>query len=295
MNISNNKTAKKRIIKYTTICFAIIVYSIGIKWFVYNANVLPSGLTGLARLIQRLIEDKLEISVPLTVINILINIGPAIFALKVIGKKFTIISFVIMFAFTSLIDLLPQVKLIDDNLVMSIFGGILCGFSSGLFFRYGTSGGGTDFIALSVSEKYHISTFNYILVFNVILITIQAFLYGFEYAFYSIIYQYIQTSTINIVYRHYSKKTLFIITNEPTLISKEIFKITSHTATKFEGEGMYSQTKKYMLYTIVTEPELKLVISSIKAVDPSAFINIVDSNQVQGNFNYLPVNTPENL
>lgn len=290
-----NKSKKKSIVKYILICCGVIIYSIGVKWFVYNANVLPSGLTGLSRLIQKLLEDYLKISLPLTLINVTVNLLPASFALRIIGKKFTIMSFAIMFSCTVLVDILPQIQLTDDNLVMSIFGGILCGFASGLFFKNGVSGGGSDFIALSVSEKYHISAFNYILMFNISLVTIQAFIYGFQYAFYSIIFQYFQTSAINMTYRHYDKKTILIITNEPTLVSEALINSIGHSSTKFDGEGMYTKSKKYLLYMIVTEPELKVAIRKIKEIDPNAFINIIDSTQIQGNFKYLSVMKPENL
>ena len=58
MNNNTKRINKKSIIKYLTICFGVLVYSIGVKWFVYNANVLPSGLTGLSRLIQ--IKDEIR-------------------------------------------------------------------------------------------------------------------------------------------------------------------------------------------------------------------------------------------
>lgn len=291
----NNKINNKSIIKYLTICFGVVVYSIGVKWFVYNANVLPSGLTGLSRLIQMLLEDNFNISLPLTLINVSVNLIPASFALKIIGKKFTIMSFIIMFSCSFLVDLLPQIQLSDDKLVMSIFGGILCGFASGLFFKNGVSGGGSDFIALSVSEKYHISAFNYILMFNISLVGIQALIYGFQYAFYSIIFQYFQTSAINMTYKHYDKKTILIVTDEPKLVSEALINAIGHSSTKFEGEGMYTNSKKYLLYMIVTEPELKIAIRKIKETDPNAFVNIIDSRQIQGNFKYLSVMTPENL
>ena len=39
------------------------------------------------------------------------------------------------------------------------------------------------------------------------------------------------------------KHTLFIITKEPYQIYEEIFKLTNHTATRFEGTGCYTDEK----------------------------------------------------
>ncbi len=64
---------------------------------------------------------------------------------------------------------------------------------------------------------------------------------------------------------------------------------TGHSSTVFHGIGSYSKNEKTMLYTVVTQPEVRKITNIIKKQDPMAFINIVKSNDVQGNFTYLPV------
>ena len=48
-----------------------------------------------------------------------------------------------------------------------------------------------------------------------------------------------------------------------------------------------------MLYTVVTKPEVRQIIHIIKRYDKDAFINVVQSNEVQGNFKYLSVEQDE--
>lgn len=283
------KIKLRSLLKLALIVFAIVIYSIGLKWFVNPANIIPAGFTGMGVLLQKFFYAKFGIDVGLTVFNVSLNLIPAIFAYKIVGKKFTIISFIIMAVFTFISDLLPVREITSNPLLGAIFGGILCGFAASIWFRCGVSGGGTDFIALSLSAKYHIQTFSYIMIFNIILIVIQAILYGFEPALYSIIYQYVSTQAINTFYRHYEARTIFIITEKPTLVSKMLIKESGHSATKFDGVGCYTMNNKSMLYMVVTKPEVKKVISIVKKCDPTSFINVMMSDQVQGNFKYLPV------
>lgn len=280
---------KKNGIKLFLVLLGILSYSIGLKWFVYSANILPAGFTGLSVLSQRLVEKHFGILLPITIYNVAWNLGPALLSFKIVGKKFTVISFVVLFLFTFVADSIPTVTLAKEPLVSAIFGAILCGFGGSLWFRCGVSGGGTDFVAMSLSTKYHIQPFGYIMAFNICLILIQGIIYGWDYAFYSIIYQYVCTQTINASYRHYEARTIFIITTKPEEVSSSLIEKSGHSSTRFNGIGSFSKNEKYMLYTVVTQPEVRQVTQIIKKCDPEAFINIMKSNEVQGNFNYLSI------
>ena len=48
-----------------------------------------------------------------------------------------------------------------------------------------------------------------------------------------------------------------------------------------------------MLYIVVTQPEVRYITQIAKECDPESFINIVQSKQIHGNFNYLSVDKDE--
>ena len=280
---------KKNSIKFTLIILGILFYALGLKWFVYPSNILPAGFTGLSILLQKLFNSKLGVFLPITFYNMSLNLIPAIISFRYVGKKFTVISFIILFGFSFISDYIPTINLTNDPLIASIFGGILCGFGASLWFRCGVSGGGTDFVAMTLSTKFHIQSFSYIMAFNIVLIIIQGLLYGWDFAFYSIIYQYVSTQTINLLYRHYEARTVFIITSKPNEVANSIIEKTGHSSTMFKGIGSFSKQEKTMLYTIVTQPEIRRLTNIVKKCDPQAFINVMKSNEIQGNFKYLSV------
>lgn len=302
MNGENRKKFIKQIkdikpmtlgIKTALILIGILLYSVSLKWFIYQANILPTGLTGLSYLVQRLIADNFNATIPITVFNLLFNAIPALFCFLIVGKAYTINSFIIMFLFSFIADYIPYVKLTTDPMICAIFGGLLGGYGASLWFRCGVSGGGTDFIAMSLSTKLHIQTFGWILGFNILLIVVQGILYGWELSFYSIIYQYVMTQAINLSYRHYEARTIIVVTEKPDNISSALLEGTGHSSTVIHGTGSYSKKDKTILYTVVTQPEVRKVTHIIRKQDPTAFVNIMKSTDIQGNFTYLPVYTDD--
>ena len=298
MNGENRKKFIKQIkqlkpmnlgIKSALILLGILLYAVSLKWFIYQANILPTGLTGLSYLAQRLISNHFNVTIPITVFNLLFNAIPAAFCFVIVGRGYTVNSFIIMFLFSFIADYIPYVKLTTDPMICAIFGGLLGGYGASLWFRCGVSGGGTDFIAMSLSTKLHIQTFGYVLAFNIFLVLVQGLLYGWEHSFYSIIYQYVMTQAINLSYRHYEARTIIVVTENPDYISEALLEHTGHSSTVLHGKGSYSKKDKTILYTVVTQPELRKVTSIIRKKDPTAFINVMKSTDIQGNFTYLPV------
>ena len=302
MNGENRKKFIKQIkhikpmtlgIKIALILIGILLYSISLKWFIYQANILPTGLTGLSYLAQRLIADNFNVTIPITIFNLLLNAIPALFCFFIVGKAYTINSFIIMFLFSFIADYVPYVELTKDPMICAIFGGLIGGYGASLWFRCGVSGGGSDFVAMSLSTKLHIQTFGWVLGFNIVLIIIQGLLYGWELSFYSIIYQYVMTQAINLSYRHYEARTIIVVTEKPDNISNALLEGTGHSSTVLHGTGSYSKKDKTILYTVVTQPEVRKVTGIIRKQDSTAFVNIVKSTDIQGNFTYLPVYTDD--
>ena len=116
-------------IKTLLILLGIFLYSIALKCFVYPSNILPSGLTGLSYLCQKLINNNFGILIPITIFNIAFNAIPAICCFFIVGKAYTATSFIILFAFSFIADYIPSLTLTSDPMICAIFGGILGGYS----------------------------------------------------------------------------------------------------------------------------------------------------------------------
>ena len=103
-----------------------------------------------------------------------------------------------------------------------------------------------------------------------------------------IIFQYVSTQTIHLLYRNYAQVTLFIISNKVDEISEMIHAIAQHGATIIRGEGSYKNDERKMIYSVINESSEKAIVSNILAIDPKAFVNCVRTKEIRGHFNQMP-------
>ena len=169
-----------------------------------------------------------------------------------------------------------------------VFGGILFAFASSLCLRADATTGGTDFIAMYMAQKYDRDAFSTIFVGNAIMLAVAGYLFGWDKALYSIIYQFAVTQALHVFYKNYQKHTLFIITSKPEEVYECIRVNTHHGATLFHGVGLYEQKERNMVYSVVSSAEMRHVLGEVRRIDDHAFINIVKTDQLAGRFYHRP-------
>lgn len=266
------------------ILIAAVVFSVNMVSFVYVAELFPGGFSGISLLIQRACEKFFGIKIPYTPLYLLLNSFPIFIGFKFIGKKFTLFS-LFMIVFSSIfIDIFPKFEITVDPLLCSIFGGIINGMTVSFCLRADATSGGTDFIAIYFSEKRGVDMWNYIFAMNICVLIIAGFLFSWDKALYSIIFQFSSTQVLNRLYRHYQKVTLLIITEKSDEVYQAIKSTTNHDATKFVGTGCYKNSTKIMLYTVVSAEEIGQLGKILKKIDPEAFINVLQTKEIFGRF-----------
>ena len=271
------------------LCIAAgILYSVNLRTFVSSGGLLPSGFSGLTLLIQSIFREFLHISIPYGPVYILFNLFPAVISFKMIGKKFTIFSGINILTVAILSDIIPVFNITEDPLLAAVFGGIINGCCTTICLQARATSGGTDFISIFMSERYGIDTWNYVLGFNVCILICNGALFGWEKALYSMIFQFVATQVLNNMYKRYKKITLFIVTDVPEALAMIIDEMTSHGATQMDVIGTHEETKRSMIYTVIASEEVNPVVRMIKEADPKAFINVMKTDQLVGNFYMRP-------
>lgn len=270
------------------ICIASLIMATNIKTFVRTGDLFPGGVTGLTILIQRTAEQIFGIILPYTVVNLLLNAVPVYIGFHYIGKKFTLYSCLSILLTAVFTDLIPEHAITYDILLISVFGGMITGVSIGLCLLVDATSGGTDFIAIFLSEKRGVDAWNIILGFNVLVLAVAGVLFGWDKALYSIIFQYVCTQTLHILYKKYQQQTLFVVTDHPREVCQLIYEISHHGATMLKGEGAFKHCQRNMVYSVVSSAESKKVIRAIKQEDPGAFVNAIRTEQLLGRFYQQP-------
>lgn len=279
---------KEDIKRIGVICVAATIMALNIKSFVRTGGLYPGGATGLALLIQRAAEMFFHVELPYTIINVLLNAIPVYIGFRYIGKKFTLYSCLMIVLTSVLTDLIPGYVITYDTLLISIFGGLINGVVISLCLIMNATTGGTDFLAIFLSDRKGIDSWNIILGFNIVILGAAGVLFGWDKALYSILFQYASTQVLHALYKKYQQKTLFVVTNLANEVYEAIAKTTHHGATIMDGEGPYENRERKIVYSVVSSAESNQVIREIKKVDPKAFVNVVKTEKVQGRFYYRP-------
>lgn len=268
---------------------AACIMACNINSFVQAGGLFPGGATGLTLLIQRSAAEFFGVALPYSIINFTLNAIPAIISFKTIGKRFTLYS-CLMIALTNIFtDLFPTITITEDVLLVCIFGGIFNGLAISLCLMGRATSGGTDFIAVALSEKLNVDAWNYILLLNAIMLTVAGYLFGWDKALYSIIFQFTSTQVVQMLNPRYKKVTILVVSKHAEAIYNRIKAETHHGATLMQGRGLYNGEEQEVVYSVISNDQVKDVVKHIHEVDPKAFINILKTDQVEGRF-YRPPN-----
>lgn len=276
--------AGKEIKRSILIVLGAVLMAVNINTFVHSANLLPGGFSGLALLIQNVFQKYFGLKLPFSILVYIFNIYPIYIGFRYIGKKFTVYSMAMIIVSGFLTDIIPGLKITDDILLCSIFGGICNAIAIYCCLMADSSSGGTDFISIYVSEKTGISAWNYIMAGNFCVLIVAGLLINWNAALYSIIFQYVSTQVLNLLYKRYEKITLLIVTDKPDEVYKIIKEQTNHDATVFNGKGCYQGIEHPILYSVVSGSESGYLEKLIRQADPNAFINVIRSKSIVGRF-----------
>ena len=290
---------------FAMLTFASLVMAVDYRTFVAWGGLYPAGATGLSMLLQRVMQKLVDMNgwgwtVPFSPINLALNAVPVWIGFRFIGRRFTMWSLYVIFMTGVLTDILPAAaltsfmsagdlsRLTTDPFVTSIFGGIVFGFAMALCLRWNATTGGTDFIAIYLSEQKGRETWNIILALNACILLAGGFVFGWSGSLYSIVYQFVTLQVVHIMYRTYQYQTLMIVTSEPKRVCEAIYRVSHHGATVVRGTGGYTDKPTSIVYSVVAADDTTYIYAICKKLDPQAFINTMSTSRVIGRFYLRP-------
>ena len=258
-----------------------------IETFLEPAQLLSAGFTGVAILLNRIFADFFQVNISTAFFIILLNLPVALICAKTVGKKFTLYSSIEFVAAALFLKWFDFPIIFHDTMLNIIFGGFINGISIAIALSSNASTGGTDFIALYVANKTGREIWRHVFVFNILLLVIFGYLFGWEYAGYSILYQLISTKTIETFYQRYKRVTLQITTQFPERVIKEYLANHRHGISVVNGYGGYSGKDVSLLHIVCSSYEMDASIKTICSADPGVVVNVLPSIDFHGRF-YRP-------
>ncbi len=279
LSIANNRKM------YLTIMYSII-YTLGITLFLNSADLISTGLSGVAQILDNILNN---VNIPVTygTLYLALNIPGILLGWFKIGKKFTFYSIISIFTVTLTSDLFPVIHVTDDIILNSIFGGLLMGYAIGGLLKIGASSGGTDFYGIWLFEKYGIDFTRINVIINFGIIGVATFIYGIEIGLYTLLSFYVRTVSIDQVFTNNNKITVWIIGQDLTKVSQYINQKLKHGTTIIPNvEGGYTRERKEIIMTILNQYEYSMLIEDLYKIDPTVFINVTETYKLHGNFKF---------
>lgn len=283
-----NASISNRRKKIVSVLMSILMITIGsvlaafsLELFLVPNTIFDGGVVGVSMILSDFLGIKLGILI------VALNIPFLLYALKMLGPGFigkAGYGMAMFSVFTSVFEHFHLTPTTDDQLLATVFGGILLGCGVGLVLRGGGCLDGTEIVALVVSKRSSFSVGNVILIINVVIYLIAGLIYGIDSGLYSMIMYFISSKVIDIVEVGMEQgKTVTIITEDGPKIARAIYEDLGRTVTFIPGQGLVSGTRKDILYCVITRTEIYSLHQLIEKLDVEAFITISDVSEIIGN------------
>lgn len=272
---------KNNIKDFLVVSLGACVSAIAIDLFLAPSEIAPGGISGLAISINYLSH------IPLGVLIFLLNIPIFILGLMRFGKKFIIRSFsgMLLFSvFTDIFAFLPRIT--NDLLLSAICGGVLMGFGIGLVFGKGYTTGGTDILVRILRQRHpSFSIGRLVLIIDAVIICIAGIIFKkWEVLLYSAVSLYISSFIIDVIVEGGdSAKIVYIISEFPERMAKNISKDLERGTTHLHASSFYTNQEKAVLLCVIKKYEIAKLKDIIKETDSSAFVIFSDAREVLGN------------
>lgn len=261
------------------------IFGFAMKFFLIPGNIFSAGVPGLAQLVRVFVEPT-PLAAFLTTGNLyfLINVPILILAYLKLGHQFTFLTITVVVFTTIMTNFFPVTVISENPMINAIVGGTLVGFAGGITIKYGMSGGGFDIITIIMSRAFGINVGVLNVLVNSFIVFGSGFLYDWEIAIFTMISIYVSSRVIDTIHTGEQRLTAFIVTHDPASVTASIRSRLVRSSTILDARGGYTGDKRDVIMIVINRYELHELQMAILDSDPTAFVNIIQSTKVLGQF-----------
>lgn len=261
---------------------AVVAAGFGLKSFLLPNQFIDGGVTGISLL------TNVMTGISLSVLILLINIPFVILGYFQVSIAFAIKSFAAIVGLAIAVATIPYPLITSDTLLVSAFGGFFLGLGIGLAIRGGGVLDGTEVLAVYLSKRTQLTIGDVILIFNVIIFSVAAWLLSIETALYSILTYLVASKTVDFIVEGVEEYIgVTIISYKSEEIRQMIIEKMGRGVTIFTGRRGYGKTGANLnptdiIYSVITRLELSKLQTEIDKIDPNAFIVMSSVKDTKG-------------
>lgn len=280
---------KRRIVsEYLVIISAACLSAIGLYVFVYPANFAPSGIDGIAAMIQ----STAGINAGIT--SLIINLPILMIAWYRLNRKYVEYTLIFTIIHSILLILLKGINFYQyvsasDKWISAIFSGILLGVRTGMMIKIGGSSGGIDIIGSIIQKKKPYANIELsISLLCYCIIGISFFVYdrNLECILLSITQMFVFSRSMGMMLNSTrSAIEVKIVTSETQKLTADIINMLRHGGTLLDCKGIYTDDERKIILCVINTNQIGELLQVVKNY-PDSFTYFSGVNGVWGNFRW---------
>jgi len=267
--------------EYFQILIGILLTSIGLKAFLLPNGFLDGGVTGIALLVNT------QVDIEISYLLLLFSVPFLILGYYTVSKQIVIKSIISIIGLALVLKFENYDIITDDKLLISIFGGLLVGSGVGIAIRNGSVLDGSEILGIYLNDKFGISIGKIVLIFNVVLFGVTAFVVSKEVALYSILTYIVASKVTDTVIEGFEDFIgVTIVSKKIDLIKIAILEELGTGLTVYKGSSGFGSKGKAeefdIIHSIINRIDIKKMYRIIHDIDTKAFIVEFDVNSIKG-------------
>jgi len=264
------------------ITLGVAAAGFGLKGFLLPNKFLDGGVMGISLLMN------IVTGIDLSILVVLINLPFVVIAYAQVSKRF---AFKTLIAITLLALALTWIEfpiITSDKLLIAVFGGFFLGVGIGLSIRGGSVIDGTEVLAIYSSRKTTLTVGDFIMIFNLLIFSVAAYLIDIETALYAILTYLVASKTVDFVVHGIEEYTsVMIVSQKSEEIKDAIINRLGRGVTILKGKGGFGKKGHRskdvdVIYSVITRLELQRLKTEITKIDPEAFVVENSVNDIKG-------------
>jgi uncharacterized membrane-anchored protein YitT (DUF2179 family) len=264
------------------IVFGVLSAGFGLRGFLMPNGFIDGGVMGISLLTNR------ETGLSLSILILLINIPFLLLGYRQIGQSFCIRSVIAISLLALAVAFVPYPVITNDKLLVSFFGGFFLGVGIGLTIRGGGVIDGTEVLAIFLNRRASLSVGDFILIFNILIFSVAAYLLSMEVALYSILTYLSASKTVDFILEGIEEFTgVTIISTRSRQVTDMIQNqlgrgFTIYTGKKGFGRSGEAANTSDIIFTVITRLEVNRLTTEIEKIDRRAFIVMQSIKDTRG-------------
>jgi uncharacterized membrane-anchored protein YitT (DUF2179 family) len=264
------------------VSLGVLAATLGLKGLLLPNDFLDGGVMGISLLVNATTGANLSVMI------VLINIPFIIIGYTQVSHIFAVKTFVAIVLLSICVAFINFPHITDDKLLISFFGGFFLGLGIGLSIRGGCVIDGTEVLAIYTSRKTALTVGDFILILNIVIFSVAAYLINIGTALYAILTYLVASKTVDFVVHGIEEYTSVMIVSEKSdEIQSAIINRMGRGVTILKGKSGFGKKGRKdrdmdVIYSVITRLELQKLKTEIAKIDPDAFVVENSVNDIKG-------------